>query len=147
MKVRSCYYVVESDGTFWRMPKKTFARIIEPRHNEQHVEFAGQRVRYAQIDVAYEGNDPIAVARATFHSMKFDDTGHLDEEDVFKQQEVMLKRLGQTDDYYHPGRREARAAQADEEFDLRFGWTPTEELRQRLFAAALANKRSGGAPN
>lgn len=147
MKVRSSYYVVESDGTFWRLPKKTFARIVEPRHNEAHLEFAGQRVRYAQIDVAYEGNAPIAVARATFHSLKFDATGHLDDEDIFKQQELMLKRLAEPDDYSHPGRREARAAQVDDELELRFHWTPTDELRQRLLAAALGNKRSGGVPN
>jgi hypothetical protein len=145
--VRSCYYIVESDGTFWRMPKKTFARIIEPRHAEPHPEFAGQRVRYAQIDVAYDGNDAIRVARATFHTFKFDDAGQLDEEDVFKQQELALQQLSTSDDHQHPARAEGRREKANDEFDLRFAWTPTDELRHRLFDAALANKRSGGAPN
>jgi hypothetical protein len=147
VKLRSCYYVIESDGTFWLLPKKTFARILEPLHSERHAEFAGQRVRYAQIDVAYEGNDPVRIARASFHSLKFDEAGQLDDEDVFKQQELMLQRLAEPADYYEAGGASARAERADQELDLRFGWAPTAELRERLFAAALGRKRSGGAPN
>lgn len=147
MPVRSYYFIVENDGTFWRLSKKTFYRILQPRGDEVHAEFAGQRVRYAQIQVLHDGTHPTYVARATFHSLKFDETGRLDDDDVLKQQQLAVQLLNDPDDMNEPGRREARIKSVNDEFDLRFGWTPTAELRDQLFAAALANKRSGGAVN
>lgn len=41
VKVRACYFVVESDGTFWRLPKKTFYRILQQSDAERRLEFAG----------------------------------------------------------------------------------------------------------
>lgn len=147
MPVRSYFFIVENDGTFWRLSKKTFYRLLQPRGEEAHAEFAGQRIRYAQIHVIYDGTQAVSVARATFHSLKFDDAGRLDDDDVFKQQQLAVQLLDDPEDVSDASTREARIERVNEEFDLRFGWTPTSDLRDRLFAAALGNKRSRRAVN
>jgi hypothetical protein len=147
VRVRSCYFVIENDGTFWRLPKRALYRILQQRDDATHPEFAGQRVRYAQLDVCYEGDDAYSVGRATFHTLKFDAAGRLDEDDVLSQQQLAIQLLDDPDDIDDPRRREARITTVNEEFALRFQWTPTPELRELLFAAALGNKRSGGAVN
>lgn len=147
MPVRTCFFIVENDGTFWRMPKKTFYRILQPRDGEAYPEFAGQRVRYAQIVVVHDGTRPASVARASFHSLKFDGAGCLDDDDVLKQQQLAVQLLHDPDDMNQPHSRAARIESVNAEFDLRFGWAPADELRERLFAAALANKRVARAVN
>ncbi len=144
MKVRAVYYIVENDDTFYRMSQKMYARIAEQHQDERHPEFAGRRVRYARIDVVVDGSTAIGVARATFHSMKFDDAGMLDVDDVLEQQGLAVELLGHPDDLKHPGERERRRERVNKEFDFRFGWRPPDWLRDSLYAAALANKRSSG---
>jgi hypothetical protein len=53
--VRPCFSVVDDGGTFWRLKKRTFVRILLQHDDEVHPEFAGQRVKYAAINVGYDG--------------------------------------------------------------------------------------------
>jgi len=49
LSVRPCYFIVHDDGTFWRLAKKRFFRILQPRDGDTHPEFKAQRIKYAEI--------------------------------------------------------------------------------------------------
>jgi hypothetical protein len=142
--VRPCFFVVEDGGTFWRLKKRTFERILLQHDDEVHPEFAGQRVKYATIYVDYDGRRPVFVRSASFGHIKFDKTGRLDAKEDERYQQLFIQKFPDLDELLKPHLTAARVARVDEQIEREFGWQPTPELRDQLYEAALHNRLVGG---
>ena len=145
MPLRPCYFIVHDDGSFYRINKRTFYRILEQRDDELHPEFAGQRVKYAEISVSLDGyKRPLAVHRTSFGVLAFDQGGKIDDEQIMKIQAAVVEAFPRIGEFEHPELTDARAARANEEVDREFGWEPSPFLVKQLCDAALTNKLVGG---
>jgi len=144
MAVRPCYYLVLDNNTFLRLRKETFYRIMLQHEDEVHPEFKGQRVRYAAIYIQYDGRRPLAVKRASFGYIPFDQNGRLDEHEWQKEQGLFVQYFPDLKNLEKPQVEEARIARVDQEMEREFAWEPAPTLRQQLYDAALHNKLSGG---
>jgi hypothetical protein len=142
--VRACYFIVDDDGTFWRLKKQTFYRILQQREDEVHPEFRGRRIRYAEIRVDYDGRRPVAVQGATFRNLTFDASGRLDESEVQSYEQLFIQKMPNVEELDKPHLTDARAARIDDEIERQFGWQPTRSLRDQLYAAALRGTLVGG---
>lgn len=109
-----------------------------------HPEFKGQRVRYAEIYVDFDGRRPIAVQRAVFRHLAFDESGRLDEHEWQKYDQLFAQTWPRIEELEEPHITNARAERAHDEIDRQFGWQPTPALRDQLYDAALHNRLVGG---
>lgn len=138
MPCRGIYFIVSDDGTFSRIAKKTFFRILEQHKDEVHLEFKKQRVKWAQIDVELEDNRPVSVVRESYGFLDFDEDGRFDSAAYDKYNDMLVGHWDHT--------------KPDIEFteeeqlwiDTEFTWKPSPALRVQLHRAALQNKRFGG---
>lgn len=141
--VRPSYYLVLDDNTFRRLRKNTFYRIMLQHEDEVHPEFKGQRVKYAAIYIQYDGHRPIAVRRATFGVITFDENGRFDDTQWQRQAQLVVEGFPHSDEVNQPHLTDARVARANEEYGHEYGWEPTPSLRKQLYDAALHNKLTG----
>jgi len=147
MRVRPRYYIVGDDGTFARLAVASFYRIVRQDLDEVHPEFRGQRVRYAEIFVAFDGRRPVAVRHAAFGFLSFDGEGRFDAREWEKFDELMvhawpapvLSEVAHVPDI--------RVRIAERRIEEEHSWTPTAALRDQLYDAALRNKATGGRAN
>lgn len=144
MPVRPCYYLVPENNTFQRLRKETFYRIMLQHEDEVHPEFKGQRVKYAAIYVQYEGRRPLAVRRATFGLITFDENGRFDDAQWEKGAQLVVDAFALPNEVAKPHLTDARVAQVNAEYEREFGWEPSPTLRRQLYDAALHNKLHGG---
>lgn len=145
MAVRACYYIVDEDGTFYRLKKKTFYRIIEQKDDELHPEFAGRRIKYAEIFINYTGRRPIAVHHANFSYLPFDREGGFDSTETEEYTAALVRSWG-APGAGGPSRFREFDPETKARFEGMFKWEPTDDLREQIYAAALSNKLVGGNP-
>lgn len=142
MAVRPCYFIVEEDGTFTRIAKRTFYRILQQHDDEVHPEYKGRRVKYAQIDVIYEGRRPVEVHRGYYGHVLFDQEGRFDTTEFDQAAQIIVR------EWDIPKVDEPEVVHFDhsaaDEIERRFGWQPKTALREQLYEAALHNKLVGG---
>lgn len=144
MAVRTFFYIVSDDGTFSRLPKKTFYRILRYGDEESSPAFKGQRIKYAEIHVEYDGHRPVAVRRAVYRHLKFDEHGRLDQAESDRFDELFVQLWPQLDELERRELTDARAAEIKAQIEREFGWQPAPALREQLFDAALRNRPRGG---
>jgi hypothetical protein len=144
VSVRACYFIVHDDGTFWRLAKKRFFRILQPRDGDTHPEFKAQRIKYAEINVDFDGRRPLAVQSAYFGHLKFDENGCLDEAEQERFEQLMIQTWPSPTGILQPRVAHLHTARARQQIEREFSWQPEPALRDQLYDAALHNRLVGG---
>jgi hypothetical protein len=147
VRVRPRYYLVGDDGTFARLAVASFYRIVRQDAREIHPEFRGQRVKYAEIFVALEGRRPVAVRHAAFGYLSFDGDGRFDDAEWEKFSELMIQTWPSPVLSERTNVSDMRVHLAERHLEEDHSWTPTADLRDQLYDAALHNKATGGQTN
>ena len=131
-------YLVARDDTIYRMASAAFDRMLRDPSDSRVPEFAGQRVRSAEVIVELVGKEPVAVARTSLNVLAFDAAGHLDAGRLRTQQlarfdSVLAPVLGS------PNRGD-KIVEADTRFIAQGGtWTPSKSVAQALNDAAFGH--------
>lgn len=144
MTTRPCYFIVDEHGTFWRLARRTFERIMLRHDDELHPEFKGKRVKYAELHVEYRGRRPIAVRRAFFRYLTFDETGRADQKQIAAYEQLLVEKFPLIEELEHPEVTARRAARADQKIERDFGWKPKHTLVDQLYEAVLNHQLVGG---
>jgi len=79
-------YLAAADDTIYRLANSEFDRMLRDPACHRIPQFAGQRVRMADVIVELVEREPIAVVRTTFAMLTFDDKGRVDPTQLSKQQ-------------------------------------------------------------
>lgn len=140
------FYIITDDGTIRRLPFLAFYGVVYERARVPYDDLVGKRVRYAQLTVRFKQRKAVAVCRAYFGYLTFDNVGIFDlsEWNDLPEQTagtLTMPTLLDTSLPLDPIWRYAarRVAQAYE-------WEPTQELRRKLFAR-VAGRRKPRAQN
>lgn len=79
-------YLVAADNTIYRLANSEFDRMLRNLACHRIPQFAGQRVRMADVIAELVAREPIAVVRKTFAMFTFDDKGRVDPTQLSKKQ-------------------------------------------------------------
>ena len=130
------YYIVENDDTIRRISTARFIRLTAEGSTDRRPEYAGQRIRFAEIHVDFVDRRPTAIRKAHFGHMCFDRRGRFDASewiDVFMA--GVDKYLAR---FEPPGNaRERREVEARQRIRRAHDWKPSRSLKSRLHSAAL----------
>jgi hypothetical protein len=140
MRTAPRYYLIADDDTIHRLARATFYDILMQKKPTPFPELRGQRVKLATMYVALDGRRAVAVARAQFNFITFDDNGLFNstEWDESFDRTISTWTLP-TIDQPTPVI-DARARFADRRDEIEQTWVPSDELRGRLVAAATGTK-------
>jgi hypothetical protein len=137
MSFSSRIFLLSGDDTLHALAGSAFMRMLRKEENCRIPDFAGQRVRQADLIVELVDRKPVQVVRQTFCILDIDGDGHLDVERLNLQQFARAEDfLGQASQRSTSTR--AVVVEAANRFIAQGGsWEPDERLRARLHAAAL----------
>jgi hypothetical protein len=140
MRTAPRYYLIADDDTIYRLARATFYDILMQKKPTPFPELRGQRVKLATIYVALDGRRAVAVARAQFNFITFDDDGLFDstEWDQASERTIEAWTIPKIDEPSPVI--DARARFADRRNEIEQTWIPSDELRTQLFATAVAKR-------
>jgi hypothetical protein len=136
MSFSSRLFLLSSDDTLHALAANAFMRMLRREENCRIPDFAGQRVRQADIVIEMVDRSPVRVVHRTFCVLDVDTNGLLDVE------RLNLQQFARVEDVLAQPSGEARSAAVVVEAANRFiaqggSWEPDDRLRRRIYAAAL----------
>ena len=141
MRKATRFYIIGDDGTIRRLAYLKFEGIITQRMQTPFADLAGKRVRYVQLTVQLEQRRAVAILRALFRYLTFDNDGMFDSSEWDQAFEATVDAWGS------PVRsRASSSADAITHFANRrrareYEWQPTVEMRRVLLEKVTRNRR------
>ena len=134
------YYLIADDGSIHRLAQATFYKLLEQKIPTPFPEFNGKRVKLATVNVRLDGRRAIAVIRASYTFMTFDAEGIFDSTEWDEAADATIAawsipEVGETSPVI-----DARARFVDRRYEIEQTWQPSDELRNQLFATAVAKR-------
>jgi hypothetical protein len=135
--------VLDQTDRIYRLDTTRFDQMRDSPKKHPLPQFAGQRVRSAEVVVELVDRKPIRVVRTTFSILTFDEAGRLEAEVFDRQQFARFASAAArsgfgVDSDEQPGVRDARYL-----FDDRGGrWVPTKAQLRAIHDAAMGRKRT-----
>jgi hypothetical protein len=86
-------FFVENEGRVKRISLKRFQRLIDSGNVERLPEYAGQRLRIADVILEVKGRKPVAIERIDRAILVFDGTGRVDRGQEQKQGRLAVASL------------------------------------------------------
>ena len=137
MGLSSRIFLLSHDDTLHALAGSAFMRMLRKEDNCRIPDFAGQRVRQADLIVEVVDRKPAQVVHETFCILDFDTDGRLDLE------RLNLQQFARVEDFVaqmpqNPAPSAGVVVEAARRFIAQGGsWEPDERLQVRLHAAAL----------
>ena len=137
------FVLVNSNNEIFRLPQARFERMLSCPPRESLAEFAGQRVRAAEVVVQLENRRPVYVCRVVYHYLHFGQKGELDY-DRYMKDEVTVVEAGSP--YFNLKPHDPKVIEAAQRFAARrrdhgVWWRPSLELEEAIIQAALGQRR------
>lgn len=134
MRVAFRHFLLDSEGTLYRLPSATLDRMLGNPTRHRLARFAGQRVRSAEVVVEMMNGRPLVVLRSVFNVLTFESDGTL--VSPLRDRHVRARaELALTLDSPEP---RAGVAKASTRFVARGGqWKPPPALVRRIEQTAL----------
>ena len=135
--------VVDQRDRIYRLDVARFGQMLDTPRSHRFPQFAGQRIRSAEVVVELKQRRPTRVVRMTHSVLTFDQGGYLDAETLNRQQRGRLDtwastQMGREADW----EMERGVTDARSRFAARGGrWTPSRQLLISLCDAALGHAR------
>jgi hypothetical protein len=134
--------LVDSYDQIFRIPQTRFERMVCRPPRETHLEFAGQRVRAAEVVVLLENRKPVCVGRVIYHYLHFGQKGELDYERYMKDGLTVME-AGSPHLNLKP--RDPKVIEAAQRFAARrrdhsVWWRPSPELEEAIVEVALGHR-------
>jgi hypothetical protein len=132
-------FLVSADDVLHRLASTVFSRMLGPESHCRLPDFAGQRVRLANVVVELADGVPLGVRHLGFAMLEFDVDGVLNVRRLYEQQAAhvnlpLASALG-------PPAVDASIVDAASRFLARGGnWKPDLQLLRRVEAAALGTQ-------
>jgi len=134
--------LVDDDDSIKRLPLTRYERLVRRDPNEQLLQYAGKRVRFAEVAVKLEERKPVQILRAVYGILPFDSEGKIDaveyEKEVRLGAEMMPPILA---DRRSPKIVDAKHKFAKKRFDDQFRWEPTPQIEKSIVEAILVKGR------
>ncbi|MFH0725090.1 MAG: hypothetical protein V2B19_01825 [Pseudomonadota bacterium] len=130
-------FFVNDQDEIKRISYASFERILRRDPKQAHHEHKNSRIRYAEVVLEVENRKPVSIVRIVYGYLKFDSKGYADKKFLAEEQRVAMGMMslplpGDSSIVVHASDRFAQKI-----FKDNFSWTPTFELEQTIFKAAI----------
>jgi len=137
------FLLVSQNNEIFRLSQARFQRMLSSPAHETLPEFAGQRVRAAEVVVELENRRPVRVCRVVFHYLHFDQQGSLNY-DRYMKDGVTVMEAGIPDFNLKPN--DPKVLEAQQRFAARrrdhsVWWCPPPHLEEAIMQVALDHSR------
>ena len=125
-------FLVNDDNSLKRLALTRYERLMQRDPDVSFPQYAGKRVRYAEVAVEFENRKPVEVLRMEYFIMHFDSKGRID---GTVQYDIMSLGVNLIPPMYFktdPVVIEAQHHFAKKRFDHQFRWKPTPEIEMAI---------------
>lgn len=129
-------FLVDDDHSIRRLPLTRYERLIRRDTQERLPEYAGKRVRYAEVAVELAQRKPVGILRMQYFFLLFDSEGRVDAAQQEKERRLAMELLPSFGVGGQSGRIiEARHHFAKKRYDNEYRWTPTAGIEKAIVRA------------
>jgi len=135
-------FLIARDDTLWRLSSTKFDRMLRDPASHCVPDFAGQRLRMADVVVECVARDPVRVVRIAFSILSFDAEGRIDSGRFEKQQFALVESVvAPVFDVFDENSDET-VVDATSRFIAQGGqWVPSGALARAIEEAALGERQ------
>jgi hypothetical protein len=133
-------FFLTEDGSLKRFPLARWERLLRLERGESLPEYAGKRLRYAEVAVELEDRTPVAILRTAYSILSLDSEGRVDPKELAKEISLALEtpspRLSKSS---------SRVVNAEHLFakkrlDDQYRWRPSPEIDRAIMEAVFGQK-------
>lgn len=131
-------FLVNDDDTIKRFPLTRYERLMHGDLDECLPEYAGKRVRYAEVAVELADRKPVGILRMQYFIMSFDSQGSIDASKRQKEKRLAMELLppvgvhGQSNQVIDATHRFAK-----KRYDNEYRWIPSLEIEAEIVRAVF----------
>ncbi len=128
-------FLVNDDDSIRALPVTRYERLHE---GERLPEYAGRRVRCAQVGVEFYMRKPLGIVWTNFHILHFDSDGRIDAAEMERQNRLSMEAHFVLPEEERSGQViNARHQFLKRRYDHRYRWRPNEEILNSIVEAVL----------
>ena len=129
-------FVVDDDNSIKRIPLTRYERLFRYDPEERFPEYAGKRMRYAEVAVEMVQRKPIEILRMLYFIMSFDSEGRIDASEHRKETRLAMELLPPFSVDQQPSQViDAQHRFAKKRYDNEYRWTPSTEIEAAIIKA------------
>ncbi len=134
-------FLVNDDDTIKRLPLVRYERLVRRDPQEIMPQYAGKRVRYAEVAVELEQRKPVEILRLQYFILPFDSEGRIDAAEREKEMRLAVDVLPPyTKDEDLGDVIDARHFFAKKRYDNEYRWRPTPEIEAEILRAIFGKE-------
>ncbi len=134
--------LVDDDDSIKRLPLTRYERLLRRNPKERLAQYAGKRVRFAEVAVELEERKPVQIIRVVYGVLPFDSEGGIDtveyEKEMRLSAEMMPPILAERQS---PKIVDAKHKFAKKRFDDQFRWEPTPQIEKSIVEAIFVKRQ------
>jgi len=132
------HLLVDHNDEVYRLNNRFFERLLEKSPGAVLTQFAGRRVRCAEVAVQMDNYQPVGIVRVVYYYVDFDARGRLDRDRMMQDAALQMEAgVGNIFPRRSPTVIEASSRFAARRRDHEVLWTPSAEIERAIYAAAL----------
>jgi hypothetical protein len=126
-------FIVKEDDSIERLSMKRYNRLIKGHPDEQLLQFAGKRIRYALIVLEMMKRKPVEIVMTEYSFLSFDSKGRLDASEREKAARLAMDTLEPIAPEQKSGKViDVKHRFAKKRFDDRYLWKPAPEIETAI---------------
>jgi hypothetical protein len=129
-------FLVDDDDSIKRLPLTRYERLMHGDPGERLPEYAGKRVRYAEVAVDLADRKPVSILRMLYLIMSFDSEGRIDVSERQKEKRLAMDLLASFGVDGQPRQViDATHRFAKKRYDNEYRWMPSSQIERALVDA------------
>lgn len=135
-------YLVNDDDSISRYPMNRFERLTRRNPEECLPEYAGKRVRYAEVAVQFHQREPTDILAIHYLFLTLDSEGRVDQAEEEKERRLVAEMMSFPGVRQRSGRVvDAQPLFAKRRFDQQYKWKPAHGLEAAIVEAVFSGKK------
>jgi len=134
--------LVDDDDSIKRLPLTRYERLVRRDPNEQLLQYAGKRIRFAEVAVELEDRKPVQLVRVVYGILPFDSEGMVDAAEYEKEMRLSAEMMPPIlADRSSPKIVNAKHKFARKRFNDQFRWEPTPQIEKSIVEVIFVKGR------
>ena len=134
--------LVDDDDSIKRLPLTRYERLVRRDPNEQLLQYAGKRIRFAEVAVELEDRKPVQIVRVVYGILPFDFEGMVDAAEYEKEMRLSAEMMPPIlADRSSPKIVNAKHKFARKRFNDQFRWEPTPQIEKSIVEVIFVKGR------
>ena len=133
-------FIVNDDNSLERLSLKKYERLMERTPDISFPQYAGKRVRYAEVAIEFENRKPVEILRMEYFIMHFDSKGQIDSTARDDERRLGVNLVPPIYFEKDPVVIDAQHHFAKKRFDHQFRWKPTPETKMAILQTIFKTK-------